>query len=89
MYSYNNGKYDPKKHHGEPTWHTLAPFCPNISYDGVVCDGVKTNSRQMMLELGQMIASEGWGGAFPWAADYDAAGNLSLIRPLAQGMGLL
>ena len=29
-----------------------------------------------------------WGGAFPWAADYDAAGDLSLIRPLAQGMGL-
>lgn len=90
MYSYNNGKYDPKKHHGEPTWRSMAePFCPNITFDGVDCDGVRFNSRQMMFELGTFIADGGWGGAFPWAADYDAVGNLSLIRPLAEGMGVL
>jgi hypothetical protein len=88
MYSWNNGKIGPKKHHGEPTWHTLSPFCPEIADDGVVCDGIRTNSRQMMKELGEYLASEGWGGAFPWAADYDTPGNLSLILPLSQGMGL-
>lgn len=89
MYSYNNGRWDPKKHHGEPTWHTLAPFCPTIAWDGVVCDGVRTVSRQMMADLGAFIASAGWGGAFPWAADYDAVGNMSLIEPLARSMGVL
>ena len=42
----------------------------------------------MMHELGAFLQ---WGGAFPWAADYDAplVGNTSPIQPLAHGMQAL
>jgi len=41
----------------------------------------------MNLELGKLIASEGFGGVFPWAANYDSIEyNNSLVEWLYKGL---
>ena len=43
--------------------------------------------KNMNLELGKWIASEGFGGVFPWAANYDSIEyNNSLVEWLYRGL---
>ena len=61
--------------------------CPNITYNQTICNGKVFVSQKMNYELGRWILKEGFGGAFPWAADYDL--NYNLIPWLVKGLGHL
>ena len=86
-----------KAHCSEPrnkvcnnTWKWLARDCPDITEDGIDCDGDHVVSKAMARELGQWIVERGFGGAFPWALNYDNHDNncnASLVAILAEGMG--
>ena len=75
----------------EPTWRTLSARCKEIPPSQCVCDGVSFASKEMNEEIGALIKSEGYRGAFPWAANYDAFGtsNDSLARWLGKGLGVV
>ena len=72
---------------GEPTWGSLSLLCPNAAPDQAVCAGIAFCGKRQNLEIGQWIKSQGWRGAFPWAANYDAAAkNDSLLAWLGRGL---
>ena len=73
----------------EPTWNTMAPKCPNISYDSNTCDGVTFVGKGMNYRIGQLIRKHNLGGAFPWeGVSYDsyAYNNTTLATFLVAGM---
>lgn len=75
---------------GEPTWANLGEHCPNIGVDVCSCDGVPFAGKRVNYELGRLIAREGYRGAFPWAANYDAwRHNNSLVEWLGRGLGII
>ena len=77
------------KTYNEPTWGGLSPYCPNIDPNQNVCDGVTFVGKKMNEDIGRLIKKEGFGGAFPWAANYDSIEfNNSLVRYLAAGMDI-
>ena len=46
-----------------------------------------TSWKNMNLELGKWIAGEGFGGVFPWTANYDSIEyNNSLVEWLYKGL---
>ena len=73
--------------YNEPTWRTLSPHCPNIDPTKNICNKVVFIGKKMNREIGRLIKREGFGGAFPWAANYDSLQhNNSLVRHLAAGL---
>ena len=71
----------------EPAWQSLSPHCPNINPLQNSCNGTVFVGKQMNYELGQFIKKNGFGGAFPWAANYDSVQyNNSLINWLSKGL---
>ena len=71
----------------EPTWTGLSPKCPNISPQQNICNGTVFVGKDMNKKLGTWIKAEGFGGVFPWSANYDTIQfNNSLIKWLMDGL---
>lgn len=71
----------------EPIWRSLSPSCPNIDPVLNICRNITFVGKNMNFELGKWIASEGFGGVFPWAANYDSIEyNNSLVEWLYRGL---
>ena len=84
---YFSKKWDGKQLVSEPIWRALSPICPNINPDLNTCNNITFVGKNMNLELGKWIASEGFGGVFPWAANYDSIEyNNSLVEWLYRGL---
>jgi hypothetical protein len=64
-YYYRNGP------RSEVVWAHLAARCPNLDPDSNECAGIRIVSKRANHEVGKWIATEGYRGAFPWAASYD------------------
>ena len=76
-----------RKVYNEPTWGGLSPLCPNIDPKENVCDGVVFVGKDMNYRLGKWLQEEGFGGVFPWAANYDSyKNNNSLVNWLYRGI---
>ena len=73
------------KNSGEPTWNSLSKFCPNITFTSNTCNNITFVGKKMNYKLGQWIKTEGFGGVFPWALNYDSY-NDSLVQWLYQGV---
>jgi len=72
---------------GEPIWKTLSTLCPNIAPDQNVCHNIPFIGKEMNKKLGQWVKEQGFGGVFPWAANYDTLQfNNSLIPWLIEGL---
>ena len=72
---------------GEPIWRSLSTACPNISPNENICNDIVFIGKAMNKELGAWIKRRGFGGAFPWAANYDTVQfNNSLIKWLVNGL---
>jgi len=75
------------KIYNEPTWQGLSPLCPNIDPEENICEDIVFVGKKMNYKLGKWIQQEGFGGAFPWAANYDSIQfNNSLVEWLAAGL---
>ena len=71
----------------QPSWKTLSPFCKNINPSVNSCDKLLFIGKEMNFNIGRLIKNHGFGGAFPWAANYDSfAYNNSLIPWLYRGL---
>ena len=71
----------------EPTWRYLSPQCPNIDPNLNICNGTVFIGKKMNMKIGEFIRKEGFGGAFPWAANYDSPDtNNRLIPWLKEGL---
>lgn len=92
-------KMDPKRVHigipyfsknktiNEPSWKILSNKCPNIDPSLNICDNVLFVGKEMNMRIGELIKKNGFGGAFPWAANYDSIqNNNSLIYWLYKGL---
>lgn len=76
--------------HGEPTWHSLSPHCPDVAEDVCECQGIYFSSKKECMQVGQMVKEEGFRGVFPWAANYDTMDpSNSMIRYVGMGLGLV
>ena len=73
---------------GEPTWHTLGEHCPNVDEGTCICDGIGFVSKNQNYEIGKFVREHGFRGLFPWAANYDAFANNSLIAYAGRGLGI-
>ena len=72
---------------GEPLWKTLSALCPNIAPDQNVCRDIPFIGKEMNKKLGRWVKEKGFGGVFPWAANYDTLQfNNSLIPWLMEGL---
>ena len=60
------------KIYNEPTWSGLSPDCPNIDPEENECNNIVFVGKRMNYVLGRWIKQEGFGGIFPWAANYDS-----------------
>ena len=75
------------KTNNQPSWKTLSEFCPNIAPKSNVCNGILFTGKELNRQIGLLIKESGFGGAFPWAANYDAIyNNNSLITWLYNGL---
>ena len=75
------------KTYNEPTWSGLSQICPNIAPEENECDGVVFVGKDMNYRLGKWLQEEGFGGVFPWAANYDSCwNNNSLVDWLYRGI---
>ena len=82
---YSNKWYDTPS--SEPTWNSLSPYCPNINPSLNICNNTVFIGKKMNKRLGYWIKSQGFGGVFPWAANYDSLQyNNSLLPWLVQGL---
>ena len=71
----------------EPAWNTLSTFCPNIDPNLNICNGTIFIGKKMNQKIGEYVRNEGFGGVFPWAANYDSTNvNNSLIIWLNDGL---
>jgi hypothetical protein len=76
------------KPYNEPSWGGLSALCPNIDPKANVCDGVVFVGKQMNEDIGRWVKEEGFGGVFPWAANYDSfEHNNTLVSWLKKGLG--
>ena len=72
--------------YNEPTWNNLSPSCPNISPAINICKNISFVGKEMNYKLGKWAKQNGFGGVFPWAANYDSIQyNNSLIYWLFLG----
>ena len=72
---------------GEPIWKTLASLCPNIAPEKNICNNITFVGKEMNKKLGSWVRKQGFGGVFPWAANYDTLQfNNSLISWLMAGL---
>jgi hypothetical protein len=72
---------------GEPCWSSLNDLCPDIPPDDNNCSGIIFPGKQMNYNIGAWIYKAGFGGVFPWAANYDTIhNNNSLAAWLNRGM---
>ena len=75
---------------GEPTWGgTLSPLCPNAAPEQHICKGVAYCGKAQNEAIGRFVREQGFGGVFPWAANYDSfvkSENNSLARWLGKGL---
>ena len=72
---------------GEPIWKTLALLCPNIAPEKNICNNITFVGKEMNKKLGSWVRKKGFGGVFPWAANYDTLQfNNSLISWLMAGL---
>ncbi len=75
------------KDYNQPTWSDLSSRCPNINSELDICDKVYFIGKNLNYQLGQLIKKEGFGGAFPWASNYDSIRyNNTLINWLYRGL---
>ena len=75
------------KIYNEPIWRSLSQKCPNINPNLNVCDGITFVGKKMNEDLGILIKKNGFGGAFPWAGNYDSVQyNNSLVKWLGKGL---
>ena len=75
------------KIYNEPIWVGLSPSCPNIHPAENICNGTVFIGKNMNYRLGRWIQSEGFGGVFPWAANYDSCEyNNTLVHWLQKGL---
>lgn len=75
------------KLYNEPLWRGLSSFCPTIHPQDNICNGIVFVGKEMNKELGAWMKKKGFGGAFPWAANYDTMHfNNSLVKWLAKGL---
>ena len=75
------------KVNGQPTWKTLSKKCPNIDSKINKCDNILFVGKEMNMRIGKLIKENGFGGAFPWAGNYDSIqNNNSLINWLYMGL---
>ena len=75
------------KIYNEPIWAGLSPKCPNINPNLNICDGITFVGKKMNEKLGILIRENGFGGVFPWAANYDSVQyNNSLVKWLGKGL---
>ena len=73
----------------EPLWKTLSQSCPNIDIHKNICKQITFVGKKMNYDIGAWIRQEGFGGAFPWAGNYDSIEfNNTLVYWLAEGMGI-
>jgi hypothetical protein len=72
----------------EPTWREISPLCPDILPSLNICNNTVIVGKDMNEKLGRWAKEKGFGGVFPWAADYDSVDfNNSLISWLSKGFG--
>ena len=65
----------------------LSNFCPNIDRESNVCNNIPFVGKELNTKIGRLIKEHGFGGAFPWAANYDSIRyNNSLITWLKYGL---
>jgi len=84
---YFSKKWAGKRLVSEPIWRSLSPICPNINPNSNTCNNITFVGKNMNLELGKWIAGEGFGGVFPWTANYDSIEyNNSLVEWLYKGL---
>ena len=70
----------------EPTWTSLSKKCPNIDPDLNVCNDILFVGKKMNENIGKLAIENGFGGVFPWAANYDSIEfNNSLVKWLVKG----
>ena len=75
------------KIYNEPIWAGLSPKCPNINPNLNICNGITFVGKKMNEKLGILIRENGFGGVFPWAANYDSVQyNNSLVKWLGKGL---
>ena len=71
----------------EPLWKTLSEKCPNIDPAINICNGTVFVGKRMNYKIGEWIREKGFGGAFPWAMNYDTPyKNNSLVQWLWKGI---
>ena len=71
----------------ESAWGEVEGGCPNVAEDLNVCKGAMFVGKAMNRRLGQFAQRQGFGGVFPWMANYDTSHhNNSLIPYLVQGL---
>jgi len=59
----------------EPLWSQLSTLCPNIAPNATHCAGVHICGKDDNYLVGKYIKSNGFRGAFPWAANFDSIEN--------------
>ncbi len=71
----------------QPSWKFLNLFCPNIDPNINICNNILFTGKNLNLNIGRLIKKNNFGGAFPWAANYDSLKfNNSLINWLYYGL---
>eukprot|EP01051_Picozoa_sp_SAG22_P013438 SAG22_NODE_1504_length_4277_cov_4.550503_4_plen_588_part_01 len=71
----------------EGAWGEVEASCPDAPPASNTCGGTLYIGKQMNFALGQLVQQEGFGGAFPWMANYDTAHhNNSLVAWLDKGL---
>jgi hypothetical protein len=69
----------------EPGWGALSKACPNAAPSDCHCAGVAYTSKAQCFAIGAWAKERGFRGVFPWAANYDAIGEDSLIAWVGAG----
>ena len=71
----------------EPLWNDLSQYCPNIHPSLNTCQNITFVGKKMNEDIGKFVKDKGFGGVFPWAANYDSyQHNNSLVKWLAKGL---
>ena len=69
----------------EPMWGALSKACPSVAPSDCHCGGVAFTSKAQCFAIGAWAKARGFRGVFPWAANYDAIGEDSLIAWVGAG----
>ena len=64
----------------QQTWNSLSKKCPNIEPSLNECNNILFVGKKMNENIGKLAIENGFGGVFPWAANYDSIEyNYSLV----------